>query len=250
MINLLIFILGFLIGSFLNVCIHRIPLGQTVVTTPSHCPECNKRIRWYDLIPVISYILLRGKCRFCKQKISIRYPLVELLNGAVCLWIYSIYGMSVQLAGLAFLASALIVIAFIDYAHRIIPNRIVIVMLAAGIVYVYFNPYITYRDAILGFFAASLPLLILAVLSNGGMGGGDIKLMAAAGVFLGWKLILLSLVFASIIGSFIGIILILLKIIKREDPIPFGPFLSAGIFISMLYGQKIIEWYLRFYKLS
>ncbi|WP_198543744.1 prepilin peptidase [Petroclostridium xylanilyticum] len=250
MINLLIFILGFLIGSFLNVCIHRIPLGQTVVTTPSHCPECNKRIRWYDLIPVISYILLRGKCRFCKQKISIRYPLVELLNGAVCLWIYSIYGMSVQFAGLAFLASALIVIAFIDYAHRIIPNRIVIVMLAAGIVYVYFNPYITYGDAILGFFAASLPLLILAVLSNGGMGGGDIKLMAAAGVFLGWKLILLSLVFASIIGSFIGIILILLKIIKREDPIPFGPFLSAGIFISILYGQKIIEWYLRFYKLS
>ncbi|NLY44100.1 MAG: prepilin peptidase [Clostridiaceae bacterium] len=247
-IPLFILILGLLIGSFLNVCIHRIPLNQTVVTEPSHCPVCGRRIKWYDLIPVVSYILLQGKCRFCKNKISIRYPLVELLNAAAYLLIYNTYGLSVQLLGMAFLVSALIVISFIDFAHSIIPDRIIVVLLIAGIIYSFFNNSITILEAVIGFFAASVPLLIIAVLSGGNMGGGDIKLMAVSGLFLGWKLILLSLILGSCIGSVIGIILIVLKKIKLKQRIPYGPFLSAGIFISIIYGQDFLRWYLNFYK--
>ncbi|MDK2800101.1 MAG: leader peptidase (prepilin peptidase) / N-methyltransferase [Clostridiales bacterium] len=247
MIYFLLFSLGLLIGSFLNVCIYRIPKNQTVVTTPSHCPKCNYRIKWYDLIPVFSYLFLGGKCRFCKEKVSIQYPSVELLNGSIYVWLYFIYSLSVQFFGMAFLASTLIVISFIDFKYSIIPNRIILVLLIGGIIYNILDKELTYVDSIAGFFAASFPLLVIAVLSKGGMGGGDVKLMAVAGIFLGWQLILLALFLASMIGSVVGIALIVLKIKKRKDLIPFGPFLAAGIFIVMLYGHEIIKWYLGFY---
>jgi leader peptidase (prepilin peptidase)/N-methyltransferase len=247
MIYFLLFSLGLLIGSFLNVCIYRIPKNQTVVTTPSHCPKCNYRIKWYDLIPVFGYLFLGGKCRFCKEKVSIQYPSVELLNGSIYVWLYFIYSLSVQFFGMAFLASTLIVISFIDFKYSIIPNRIILVLLIGGIIYNILDKELTYVDSIAGFFAASFPLLVIAVLSKGGMGGGDVKLMAVAGIFLGWQLILLALFLASMIGSVVGIALIVLKIKKRKDLIPFGPFLAAGIFIVMLYGHEIIKWYLGFY---
>ncbi|MGE4282259.1 MAG: A24 family peptidase [Clostridia bacterium] len=240
MIYLFVLILGLVIGSFLNVCIYRIPLKQSIVTTPSHCTACGKRIKWYDLIPVLSYLLLGRKCRFCKQKISIRYMQVELLNAAAYLWVYSIYGLSVQFFALSFLSSCLVVISFIDFEIQIIPNGIILLMLVIGLMMPHFNRNITYMDAVLGFFAASVPLLLTAILSKGGMGGGDIKLMAVAGLFLGWNQILLALVIGAVIGSVIGIALILLKRIQRRDMIPFGPFLAAGIFIAMLYGQQIL----------
>lgn len=247
-IQLFILILGLLIGSFLNVCIHRIPLNRTVVTEPSHCPMCGNRIKWYDLIPVISYILLLGKCRFCKNKISIYYPLVELLNAAAYLLIYSRYGLSIQLLGMTFLTSALIVASFIDLEHGIIPDCIIVILLVAGVAYSFFHTSITWTEAVMGFFAASVPLLIIAILSGGNMGGGDIKLMAVSGLFMGWKMILLSLILGSIIGSVIGIILIIFKVIKLKQRIPFGPFLSAGIFTSIIYGHDLLRWYLNFYK--
>ncbi|WHH59664.1 A24 family peptidase [Petroclostridium sp. X23] len=247
MFEIFILIFGLVIGSFLNVCIYRIPLKQTIVTDPSHCVACGKRIKWYDLIPVISYIILGGKCRVCKQKISMKYPLVELFNGAVYLWIYSFYGLSVQFYAFGFLASCLIVISFIDFEHQIIPNGIIIFMMIFGIIFPYFNKSLGYSDAVIGFFAASIPLLIIAILSRGGMGGGDIKLMAVAGLFLGWKLILLALILGCIVGSVIGLALILLKKIQRRDKIPFGPFLATGIFIAMLYGNQILQWYIGMY---
>lgn len=245
--NILVFIFGMIIGSFLNVCIFRIPNGQDIVTTPSHCPSCEKKLYWIDLIPVISYILLKGRCRHCQAKISMQYPMVELLNAILYVTIFQLYGFSVQMVGYCFFASNLIVIAFIDYRHRIIPNGIVLILLITGIIFkLLYNPF-TYMDSIIGFFCASVPMLMLSILFKGGLGGGDIKLMAVVGIFLGWKLTWLALFIASIIGSIIGIVLIMLKKKDRKAMIPFGPFLSLGIMISMLYGQYIISFYLNLF---
>ncbi len=237
-------VIGLLIGSFLNVCIHRIPCGETVVTKPSHCPQCMRNIKWHDLVPVISYIWLKGQCRYCCNKISIIYPLVELLNAVAYLWLYSTFGLSVSFAGFALLTSALIVISFIDLKHKIIPDSILILLFIVGVIYNIINPELTILNSALGFFAVSVPLFILALITNGGMGGGDIKLMAVVGIFLGWKLVLISLFIASLLGSIVGISLMLFKQIKRKEHIPFGPFLAAGIFIAILYGNMIWDWYL------
>lgn len=240
----LTFIFGLLIGSFLNVCIYRIPLGQSVMTIPSHCCSCGKKIKWYDLMPLISYIILRGKCRFCKERISIRYPLVEILNAVIYILIYQTFGLSIQMAGFAILASALVVIAFIDYDLKIIPDIIIVFLIVVGIIYSILARDITHFDRIIGFFSASLPLYIIMIVSKGGMGGGDIKLMAAAGIYLGWKLTLLALFLGSVIGSVAAVILLLLKRKTRRDEIPFGPALAAGIILSALYGNQMLSWYL------
>ncbi len=179
-----------------------------------------------------------------KQKISIKYILVEVFNGLAYVLLYSVYGLSIQFIGMAFLASTLIVISFIDYEHKLIPNNILIVLFIAGVIYNILNRDLTIMDSGIGFFAASVPLFLLAIFTKGGMGGGDIKLMAVIGLFLGWKLVWLSLIFGACISSVIGIILLLFRVIKRKDPIPFGPFLAIGSFISMVYGTKIIQWYM------
>lgn len=240
-----IFILGLLIGSFLNVCIYRIPREEEIVYTPSHCMSCSKRINWYDLLPVLSYILLRGKCRNCKQKLSFQYPAVEFCNGLAYVGIFLIYGVSKETLIVCALFSILLVIAFIDYSHYIIPNGLVIALFVLALIHLVFdlNQWLAY---VIGFFAASACLLIIAIISRGKMGGGDIKLMAVAGLLIGWKYILLALMLGSILGSIIGITLMAFKIIRRNQMIPFGPFLSAGILIAAIYGQQIIDWYLNF----
>lgn len=189
-------------------------------------------------------MFLKGKCRHCGDRISIKYPVVELFTGIVFLITYLNFGVSVGFFSSVFLFCALIVISFIDLEHRIIPDSIVIALIIAGIFFNIVNTEITWLDSLIGFFAASIPLLIIAMIFKGGMGGGDIKLMAAAGLFLGWRLILLSLFIASIAGSIIGIGLMVFEKKKRKDAIPFGPFLATGIFTSLLYGVSIIEWYI------
>jgi leader peptidase (prepilin peptidase)/N-methyltransferase len=243
MIDILYIIFGLAIGSFLNVCIYRIPKKEDIVFTPSHCNKCGTKIKWYNLIPVISYIILKGKCTNCNEKISIQYPIIELSNGAAYLGMYYYYGISVELFIYSVLFSALLVITMIDYRHQIIPNSTVIFILILGIINLFINMD-NYLSYIIGFFVASVPLLILAIISGGKMGGGDIKLMAVAGLLLGWEYILLALMIGSIVGSVIGITLIMLKRIKRQEMIPFGPFLSFGIMIALVYGEKIINWYL------
>ena len=240
---LYVFILGLLIGSFLNVCIYRIPKGKTVVTEHSHCMRCGKRIRWFDLVPVISYLLLQGKCRMCKCKISVRYPVIEVLNALVYVMLYRVYDIGILFLGLGFLASTLIVVSFIDVDHKYIPNRIVMLLLGVGVLYNILNKEMTVFDSIVGFFSASVPLLILAMASKGGMGGGDIKLMAVVGIFLGWQFTVLALIIAACSGSVVGIGLMLFKKVNRKEPICFGPFLSVGIGIVMIYGQEILAWY-------
>lgn len=240
----LVFLFGLLIGSFLNVCIYRIPEGISVAEGFSFCPNCKKRIRPLDLIPVISYVFLRGKCRYCHSAISVKYPLIELLTGVLFILVYFQYGLTILAALTAILTAVLVVISFIDLRHQIIPDGLVLVVLALGIAALFFSGR-SPLEHIIGFFVVSGLLLAVALLSNGGMGGGDIKLMAAAGLFLGWKLILLSLILASILGSLISIGLLVSKKANRKSMIPFGPFLSLGILISALYGDLLIYWYLQ-----
>ena len=238
-----VLMLGLLIGSFLNVCIYRIPEGISVAKGFSYCPNCKNRIQPYDLVPVISYLFLKGSCRYCKTRISIQYPLVELLTSLLFVLVFYQFGLT-PLAGLvAVLVSVLIVITFIDLKHQIIPDELVIIIFVCGIISIFLSGRGIWEH-IIGFFAVSIILLLIAFLSKGGMGGGDIKLMAAAGLFLGWKLILLSLMIASIIGSVVSIILLALKKVNRKSMVPFGPFLSIGILISVLYGDYILWWYL------
>lgn len=238
-----VFTLGLLIGSFLNVCIYRIPENISVAKGFSFCPACKNRIQPYDLIPVISYLFLKGSCRYCKSHISIKYPLVELSTGLLFILVFFQFGLTPFAGLVALLVSVLVAVTFIDLKYQIIPDGLVLTIFAAGIPAAFLSG-LSPWEHVIGFFAVSVLLLIIAFLSNGGMGGGDIKLMAAAGLFLGWKLIVLSLMIASIVGAIISVGLLVLKKADRKSMVPFGPFLSIGIIISALYGNILIQWYL------
>lgn len=244
MINLITFpILGLLIGSFLNVCIYRIPRHEEIVVTPSHCMACGHELKWYELIPVFSYIGLGGKCRNCKIKLSIQYPMIELLNGAAYLGLYVYYGVSAELFIYAALFSALMVVFMIDLKTLTIPNSLVIVITVIGLsrMITDLNQWLNY---VIGFFVVSVILLLIAIITRGKMGGGDIKLMAAAGLVLGWQNIILALVIGAFLGAIIGLSLIGFKVVERKQMIPFGPYLAAGIMISAIFGDIIWLWYL------
>jgi len=240
----LIVVMGLLIGSFLNVCIHRIPKGETVIYNPSHCNSCNSKLGILDLIPVISYIFLKGKCRYCGKGIKIDYPMVELLTAVVFLTTYLHIGFNALLIKYLILFSVLIVITFIDLEHQIIPNRLTFFILIWGILWQIFYQELFWYQAAGGAILGGGLLLLAAIVSRGGMGGGDIKLMFAAGFILGIPATALALFLSFLIGSIIGLTLILLRIKSRKDPIPFGPFLSLGIFIAVLWGHEIIKIYL------
>jgi len=250
MTYIIVLIYGLLLGSFLNVCIYRIPLKKSIINPPSACPKCNYRLKWYDNIPVLSYIYLGGKCRNCKEEISIRYPMVEMLSGFLMILLYRYYNLSIQLIFVSFIILTLIVITFIDIDHKLIPNEVVITLLVIGVIYELVERPIPLIEGAIGFFAASVPLLLIAILSKGGMGGGDIKLMAVVGIFLGWKGVLIALFIGAFIGAIIGMITIILKIKKRKDIIPFGPFLCIGIAASTVFGEKILNFYLSFVNIS
>ncbi|WP_028309451.1 prepilin peptidase [Desulfitibacter alkalitolerans] len=243
--TLLITILGLVIGSFLNVCIYRIPKGKSVIYKPSNCTSCNTNLEILDLIPLISYILLRGKCRYCGEGIKVRYPLVEILTGGIFLITYLYIGFDVLLIKYLVLFSVLIVATFIDLDHQIIPNKLVFLIFTWGIIWQIFYPELFWYQSIGGAILGGGLLFLAAIISRGGMGGGDIKLMFAAGFILGISATALALFLSFLAGSIIGMVLILLRIKGRKDPIPFGPFLSLGIFIAALWGYEIIKLYLK-----
>lgn len=243
-ILIIIFIYGILIGSFLNVCIYRIPRNENITTTRSHCMTCGYVLKWYDLIPIFSYLSLRGRCRKCGEKISPQYPLVELINGLCYVLVFYIHGITLEGLLFALLTSSLIVLSVIDFRTYEIPVGINIFILILGIVRVIFDlNHIT--NYVLGFVSVAGFLLILYLLTKGkGIGGGDIKLMAGVGLLLGYKLAILSFILGCIIGSVIHIIR--MKRMGADRILAFGPYLSLGIFITMLYGDQIITWYLNF----
>ncbi len=236
-------LMGLLFGSFLNVCIFRIPKKESIVTGASHCMTCGKRIPWYDLIPVFSYLILRGRCRGCGAKITIRYPAVEALTAALWLCVYLRYGFTPQTLLYLSLVSALIVAAFIDIDTTEVPLSLTVFILILGVSALFLRD-MPFYERLIGFFAASVPLLIAAVLSKGGMGGGDIKLMAVCGLVIGWKLILLSLLLAVLSGAVYGGMLLILRKKGRKAEMPLVPFLAGGIVVSLLFGGELIAGYL------
>ncbi len=251
-VQVLVFLLGTIIGSFLNVCIYRLPRGLSIVSPSSRCPSCNTPIRPYDNIPIMSFLLLGGKCRYCKSRISIRYPLVEALNGIMYVLSVWRFGLGPHTPLVFAYCSALVVITFIDLDFQIIPDIITIPGIAVGLIAgsLFFpDPFdrgfvLGFKDAAIGLASGGMLFLVIAVLSRGGMGGGDIKMMAMIGAFSGWKSVLLTTFAGSLLGSVIGISLMVFKGKGRKTKIPFGPFLALGAIISLFYGQEIAAFYL------
>jgi len=235
-----IFIVGAAIGSFSNVCIYRLPKKLSIISPPSQCPNCGKSISPFDNIPIISFILLRGRCRYCQSPISWRYPIVELITGLIFLSLYLNFRISPQFFIYALLCTSLIIIAFIDLEHKIIPDVITLPGIIIGLTLSLTMPHITLINSIKGLLIGGGLFYAIAIISRGGMGGGDIKLIAMVGSFLGWKNVLLTIFLGSLFGSIVGIVLIILKKKNRKDMVPFGPFLSLGAIISIFYGRDLI----------
>lgn len=239
----IIFILGLVIGSFLNVCIYRIPRSISIVFPRSACTHCRRNLLAIDLIPVVSFLLLKGKCRYCGSVISIRYPAIEVISALLFTIIgYKLSGTLLLIKSLIFVAS-LIVIFQIDLEHYIIPDKILIFLVIAWIL---FLPFVTvnYKNSFIGMVSAGCLLLLIAIVSKGGMGGGDIKLAAVIGLYLGWPNALLAMFLACFLAGIVGILLILLKIKSRKDIIPFGPFIAVASYITLLWGEQILNWYM------
>lgn len=237
-----IFIFGIVIGSFLNVCILRIPKHETIVTERSHCMSCGYQLSWYDMVPVFSWLFLGGKCRKCKAPISPQYPIVEALNGVLYVLIFLVENFSLEAVLYCLLASALLVLSVIDWRTYEIPVGINIFILILGILRV-ITDYRNWRNYLIGFLCVSIFLYLLFLISKGrAIGGGDIKLMAAAGLLLGWKLIILAFLLGCILGAIIH--LIRMRVSKADHVLAMGPYLSVGIFIAALWGNQWIGWYL------
>jgi len=236
-------ILGLIIGSFLNVCIHRLPRNESLIAPSSRCPSCHHSVRWWDNIPVISFLILGGRCRDCGRPISWRYPVVELVSGIGYLLLVWRFGVGWQTVVYALLFSSLLVITFIDLDHQIIPDRITLPGMIVGLIASSLILPIGFLDALIGLLLGGALFYGVAVASRGGMGGGDIKLIAMIGAFLGWKQALLTILIGALAGSVIGLFLMTFKGKSRKYPVPFGPFLSLGAVVSLFAGPAIWGWY-------
>lgn len=240
------FLFGSVIGSFLNVCIYRMPRKESIVFPASHCPKCDANIKPYDNIPIISYIFLRGRCRGCGKKISLLYPFVEFLNAAGYAFIIYKFGPNINSLIYALFYSSLIVVTFIDLEHQIIPDRITLPGIVIGFVLGAAVLPVGWLNSLIGLFLGGGLFYLVAVLSRGGMGGGDIKLIAMIGAFLGWQSVLLTIFLGALAGSVVGISLMIFKGKGRKYPVPFGPFLALGAVAALFWGNYIINWYINF----
>jgi leader peptidase (prepilin peptidase)/N-methyltransferase len=247
----ILFIFGTVFGSFMNVCIIRLPENETIVTKPSHCMKCGYRLKWYDLVPLVSWILLKGSCRKCHEPISKQYPIIEAANGIGWLLIFLIRGIenTIPYDGTTIcycaLFSSLLVLSVIDFRTYEIPLGCNIFILAVGLIHLAMD-HTNWLLYVIGLIAVSLPLYLIYIATKGrGIGGGDIKLMAACGLLLGWKLIVLALVLGCIVGSIVHIIR--MKVSNQDHVLAMGPYLSVGVMIAALWGEQIINWYLLMY---
>jgi len=239
---ILVFIYGVLVGSFLNVCIYRIPKKENIAIIRSHCMTCNHQLKWYDNIPLLSWMMLRGKCRYCKASISPQYPIIEASNGLLWLLVAMIRGISVDTLLYALLFSALLTLSVIDFRTYEIPAGINIFILALGLIMTVLH-HTEWLDHVIGFLAVSIQLYIIIIATDGrGIGGGDMKLMATSGLLIGWKLVVLAFALGCIIGAPVHVIR--MKMSGADRVLAMGPYLSIGIFISVLWGEQLIGWYL------
>jgi leader peptidase (prepilin peptidase) / N-methyltransferase len=248
LVYIIVCILGLLIGSFLNVCIYRIPKGESIAFPPSHCSRCSHPLSPLDLIPVFSFLFLKGKCRYCGEKISVRYPLVESLVSVLFLLVYHQYGFTLKGLSYLILVCAVIAASFIDLDHMIIPNSINLFIGITGVFFMLMGWTVTFTQGLLGFCIGGGALLLLGliaiwILKKEGMGGGDIKLAAVCGLYLGMDKMIFSLLLTTYIAGFILLVLLAVKKLKRGQYVPFGPFLSSGVIIIILFYPIIIRFY-------
>ena len=243
-------IAGLAVGSFLNVCIHRLPIRASLMWPPSHCPHCRAQVRPYDNIPVISYVVLRGRCRSCGKRISLQYPMIELLTGVLFFAAFLLFDPPLLYQRLLF-ACAMVVLFVIDLEHRILPDAVTFPGMAVGLIFSFFMPP-GWLDSLIGLLVGGGSLWLMGELyyrvrEEEGLGFGDVKMLAMIGAFLGWKLMLLTLILSSFIGSIVGVVVIASKRGDMKYALPFGTFLAVGALVSAVVGERIVNWYSSFY---
>jgi len=249
LIEVFIFIIGLCIGSFLNVCIYRLPASQSIAHPRSKCPQCGTPIAFYDNIPVLSYLWLKGHCRHCRVRIGLRYPIIELLGGLFALATFLKFGLTIEaLIYFAFIAS-LLVVTFIDLDHRIIPDVITLPGIPICFAASFAIPTVIYRDALLGILVGGGSLFLVAWTYNlftkkEGMGGGDIKLLAMMGGLVGWQGVVFTIFVSSLVGTLAGLAIMVQSRKGMKLAVPFGPFLSIGCITYIFFGPQLIWWYL------
>lgn len=243
--GIIIFIMGICIGSFLNVCVYRIPKGESIVNPPSHCTNCNNKIKWYDLIPIFSWIFLRGRCRHCKEKISPRYILVELFTGVIFVLIFLKFRFSIETIKYIVLSIFLVVIGLIDFDTTDVYDMHIILASIFGFIFLGIG-YFTNHNIMPYIYGVLLGggLISLIILLTGGMGWGDAEICALCGLYLGLSNTVVTLFFSFIIGGVFGALLLISKKKGGKDAIPFGPFIAIATFIAMLCGDNIVSWYI------
>ena len=245
--TVLIFLYGIVFGSFFNVVGLRVPKGESIVRPPSHCTVCDRRLTALDLVPVLSYVFLKGKCRGCGTKIHWVYPVIEIVTGFLFAFSYVKLGFSLELIVALLFISLLVIITVSDIAYMLIPDKILLFFLVPIVVARIFSPLTPWWDSILGAVIGFGLLFLIAVLSKGGMGGGDIKLFFVIGLVLGVTLSLLTLFLASVIGAIIGIIVLKKAKKGRKTPIPFGPSIATAAIIAYFYGEALVDWYVNLF---
>jgi len=255
--SLFIFCFGLVVGSFLNCVIYRLETGENFLRGRSLCPNCKHILEWKDLIPILSFILLKGKCRYCGKKISFQYPIVEFLTGFLFFLISKFYFFpiifqnSLTTIYLLLTTSFLIVIFFFDFKHYLIPDRVIYPAILVSLTFLFLYPKSYILNPLCSAFGASLFFFFIYLISKGKwMGFGDVKLAFLIGLFLGFPKILVALFFAFFIGALIGIGLILAKKKTLKSEVPFGPFLITGAFLALFFGENLIPWYLNFFLLK
>jgi leader peptidase (prepilin peptidase)/N-methyltransferase len=246
-----LFVLGLAVGSFLNVCIHRVPRKESIVSPGSRCPACGYSLRWFDNVPVLSYALLLGRCRQCGTGISMRYPIVEVLTGVVFAAHYFALGPDILLVPRLLFASALIVLFAIDLEHRLLPNVITLPGIVVGFAFSLLVPPGPLSSAI-GILVGGGVLWLIGEAyyrysGQEGMGGGDVKMLAMIGAFLGWELTLVTLVLSSVLGSVTGIAVLASGRGGMKYALPYGTFLAVGALVASLVGTDILNWYIGLY---
>ena len=247
---LCVFPVGLVVGSFLNVCVFRLPVGQSIIFPRSQCPACQTPIVWFDTIPVLSYLWLGRRCRHCKGIISFRYPFIEFMNSVGYVGVVSTFGWTPAAGVYAIFFSALLVVAWIDYDHLIIPDVVSLPGIFLGLLAAATVLPITFINSLIGVLLGGGILWVLAMLSpllfrKEGVGGGDIKLLAMIGAFVGWPPVLLTLMVASVLGAGVGLGLVVFNGVERGSSIPFGPFLVIGAWVALFFHADLVQWYIR-----
>ena len=243
------FFIGIVVASFINVVIYRVPLGLSVAKGRSYCPNCNHQLAWYDLFPIFSYVFLGGKCRYCKAKIPMRDTLIEFIGGLIGILCFHHYQFSWDVLVVFVIIMILLAITMIDFDTMTIPNGLIISLIVPVGIFTVLHPETALMTRAIGFFIVSLPMYLLTLLIPDCFGGGDIKLIAVAGFLLGWKLTLLAFFISVLIGGSYAVYLLLSRKTQKGAHIAFGPYLCAGIMISLLYGETLIQGYLSLFGL-